>query len=104
MWHWLARWLGMLNLAGPIYGWWSGSGSVIIPLAVQISVFGAIWWWHHQCTVHHCYWPSRRLTAAGERACFKHHPHPKPTAQDIHRRHHAILRSHHPDAPEGTPP
>jgi hypothetical protein len=86
---WLAHWLGLDNVSGPPYAWWSGSGSVLIPLAVQLLIVGLLWWWHHQCTVHRCWWPARRKTAAGERACWRHHPEPRPTAGDVHAAHHA---------------
>ena len=86
---WLLGVLGVTNEASRAYAWWSGSGSVIIPLAVQLAIFGVVWWWHNQCGVHGCYWPSRQKTAAGERACWKHHPEPKRTVEDIHAAHRA---------------
>ena len=89
--HWLAHWLGLLNLAGPVYGFWSGSGSVFLPPLITLTGITALWAWHHQCQVTGCYWPARRLTAANERACWRHHPHPRRTAADIHRDHHLYL-------------
>ncbi len=91
--HWLAHLLGLDNPASPWTLWWSGSGSVIVPLFVSILIFGAGWYWHNQCEVDGCRWPARRRTAAGERACFRHHPRPKPTVQDLRARHHAALRA-----------
>lgn len=90
-WHWWLHVLGIDNVSGRPYAWWSGSGSVILPPLITLGGIAALWWWHHQCGVHHCYWPSRRLTAANERACWRHHPHPKRTAEDIRKAHHAVL-------------
>ena len=88
---WLAHWLGLDNVAGRIYAFWSGSGSVVIPPFLSALIILAAFWWHHQCTVHGCYWYARRTTAAGERACWKHHPHKKRTAGDIRAAHHAAI-------------
>jgi hypothetical protein len=87
--HWLSHWLGLDNVAGPIYAFFSGSGSVFLPPVLSVLGVAAVFWWHHQCHVHHCYRYARRLTAANERACGKHHPEPKRTVHDIHRAHHA---------------
>ena len=89
--NWLAHWLGLLNLSGPIYGFWSGSGSVFLPPLITLAGVAALWAWHHQCQVTGCYWPARRLTAANERACWRHHPHPQRTADDIRAAHHLYL-------------
>jgi hypothetical protein len=42
--------------------------------------------------VHRCYWYARRTTAAGERACFRHHPDPVRAAKDLHAAHHAAVK------------
>lgn len=86
------------------YNEWSGFLSIVIPLLVQLLAVGALWWWHHQCSVHHCYWPARRMTAANERACWLHHPAPRMSVEDIHASHFAALRHlHHPAPPGGSP-
>lgn len=92
LWHLLVHAAGCD--AGAPYGtfvpadFWAGiAGSFAVGLAVCLPA----WWWRNQCTVHHCYWPARRTTAAGERACFRHHPHPKRTVEDLHAAHHAAL-------------
>jgi hypothetical protein len=89
--HWLAVYTGSSNTPGtpPNYNFNSGFGSILIPLAVQLAVFGAAFWWHNQCHVDGCYWYARRKTAAAERACWKHHPHQRRTVEDIHAAHHA---------------
>ena len=77
---------GARDEAGGWYGWHSGfGGSAYIGLPVILGAF----WWHHQCGVHRCYWYARRTTAAGERACWKHHPGTRRTAADVHAAHHA---------------
>jgi hypothetical protein len=85
--HWLLHFLGVDNEAGRPYAWWSGSGSVIVPWVMQVAAIGLLFWWHHQCHVSGCYRYARRTTAAGERACTKHHPEGKRTAEDIRTAH-----------------
>lgn len=85
-WNWLITFLGIHNEAGPEYAFWSGFGGSIPDVLIITAIIG--WWWHHQCGVHRCFWPARRLTAAGERACFRHHPEPRRTVHDLHRAHH----------------
>jgi hypothetical protein len=83
---------GSRNEAGGWYGFHSGfGGAAYIDLPIVLAAF----WWHHQCGVHRCYWYARRTTAAGERACWKHHPHPKRTAEDVHTAHHAAMHRAH---------
>lgn len=77
-----------------VYNELSGFLSIVLPLAVQLTVFGFVYCWHHQCGVYRCYWPARRLTAAGDRACWKHHPAPRRTAGDVRRAHHAAVAAH----------
>lgn len=57
-------------------------GWLLVPLA-----------WHHQCGVGGCYRYARRTTAAGERACPKHHPHPERTVEDLHAAHRAAAKT-----------
>lgn len=89
--HWLAYHTGSLNEPGAAPGsaFWGGIGSVVIPPLLSGLVVAALFWWHHQCHAHGCYWYARRTTAAGERACWRHHPERKRTAGDIHAAHHA---------------
>jgi len=80
------------------YDFWSGvSGSFL----VGVTVWALGFYWHNQCGVHGCYWYARRTTAAGERACWKHHPHPKRTVEDLHAAHHAVMRARTPDNHHG---
>ena len=95
MWPWLLFWTGgKWPTATPTvqYNEWSGFLSVFIPPLLQLLVIGAVFWWHHQCGVSGCYWYAPRTTAAGERACWKHHPHKRRTVADVHAAHHAAAR------------
>ena len=94
--RWLAHWLGLDNVSGPIYAWWSGSGSVILPWIVQVLIIILLFWWHHQCGVDGCLRYARRTTAAGERACWVHHPVQGRTAADIHAAHHQAVQATQP--------
>ena len=85
----ILHWLGIDNVSGPAYAWWSGSGSVLLPPILNGFALALVFWWHNQCHVTGCYWYARRKTAAGERACWKHHPRQRRTAGDIHAAHHA---------------
>lgn len=68
---------------GSHYLFVSGWGSIILPPILNALAFLAVLWWHHQCHVTGCHWYARRKTAAGELACFRHHPHRTRTYQDI---------------------
>jgi hypothetical protein len=82
--------IGSRNETGGWYGLWSGfAGGVRV---FEWFVILGLIWWHHQCSVSRCYWYARRTTAAGERACWKHHPTPKRTVGEVHAAHHAARR------------
>ena len=79
--HWLAHWLGMDNLSGPVYGFWSGFGSDVGELAIVgglVSIYR-----RHNCEVHRCWRLGRHTTAAGHAVCRRHHPDDHLTVQDI---------------------
>ena len=92
LWHWLVHVTGC-DYGLPygrfgFYNFWSGiAGSFLVGMGVWLGGF----WWHNQCGVHRCYWYARRTTAAGERACWRHHPHPRRTVEDLHAAHHAAI-------------
>lgn len=96
IWHgqarrWSAVHTGSVNTPGtpPDYNFFSGFGSIILPPLLNGLAVAAVFWWHHQCHVSGCWWYARRTTAAGERACWKHHPRPRRTAADIRAAHHS---------------
>ena len=68
----LAHFLGLDNLSGPWYGWWSGAGSDIAELAIIGGLVNIAR--RHNCEVHHCWRIGRHATAGGHQVCRKHHP------------------------------
>lgn len=74
--HWLSHVLGMDNLSGPFYGWWSGAGSDIGEV-VLIGGF-AHWYRSRTCHVDHpkfCWRPGAHpVDGTPYRVCKKHHP------------------------------
>lgn len=74
-----------------IYNELSGFLGLIGPPLITLAGVTVLWWWHHQCHVHRCFWPTVRVTAAGERACWRHHPQRRRTVADIAAAHHAAL-------------
>jgi hypothetical protein len=66
--HFLMLWLGLDNVSGPQYAFWSGVGmSVFWPL---------LWWVHHNCHERRCPWPGHP-NADGVVYCKGHIRHPK---------------------------
>ena len=83
---------GCINGTPHNYPFFSGWGSDFIPAIITVCGLLAGYWWHNQCHVSGCFWvglPHR--TAAGDRACFVHHPEAKLTHLRLHERHHAVL-------------
>lgn len=93
--HWIAYATGSYNTPGTPhnYNFNSGFGSVILPPVITVAGAGVLMWWHHQCHVSGCWWYARRQTAAGDRACWRHNPGRRLTADELRRRHHLYLGS-----------
>ena len=52
--HWLAHWLGLDNASGPVYLFYSGSGSFILRGSIVVVL------WHHlNCHEPRCWRPAR---------------------------------------------
>jgi len=79
---WLAHVLGMDNLSGPYYGFWSGSGSDIGELAMVGGLVAIVR--KHNCHVDKC-WRVGRHPVAGTAyvVCRKHHPDGAPSHADV---------------------
>jgi hypothetical protein len=77
--------------SGLVYLELSGFLSLLIPPLLTLAGIGLLWGWRNQCRVHRCYWPARRTTAAGDRVCWKHHPHPHKTFEQVCADHHLYL-------------
>jgi hypothetical protein len=90
---WQQRFFGFCNGCGngSHYLFFSGWGGIFLPPLITLAGIAALWGWHSQCHVSGCYWPTRRVTAANEKACWRHYPHPRRTAADIRRDHHLYL-------------
>jgi len=79
--HWLSHFLGMDDLSGPFYGWWSGAGSDLSELGILATLIAHVR--HINCEVHGCWHLGRHMTNAGHTVCRRHHPDGAPTASDV---------------------
>jgi hypothetical protein len=68
--HLIEHWLGMDNLSGPVYGFWSGFGSDVSEVALIGAVFGIFR--RHNCHERHC-WRIGRHVVDGTPWCDRHH-------------------------------
>lgn len=89
--HWLLHILGVDDVSGPYYGWWSGAGSDLGEYAILGGIIAAAR--KHNCHVHRC-WRLGRHAVDGTPfiTCRKHHPvikGQKYTAQAIRFEHRA---------------
>jgi hypothetical protein len=85
-WQWLAHVLGLDNLSGPFYGFWSGVGSDLGELTI-IGAAASIYW-RHTCHVKRCYRIGRHpVQGTPHVVCRKHHPTGEPTHEEILRQH-----------------
>lgn len=87
--NWLLHVLGVDNVAGRAYAWWSGAGSDIGEIALIGAVLGLFR--RHNCEVKWCPRLGRHLTAAGHRLCRRHHPDDHLTAEAAAAAHRAAL-------------
>jgi hypothetical protein len=83
--------LGLDNLSGGFYGWWSGAGSDITELLSVSAGIGLIW--HHvNCHEPGCYRVGRYHAAGGQwKVCGRHLPGGPPKAGQIALDHHHHL-------------
>lgn len=81
--------LGVDDLSGRWYGFWSGFGSDIGELAIVGALAGMVR--QHNCEVHRCWRLGRHVTAAGQRVCRRHHPDGHLTAEGVRKAHHLYL-------------
>jgi hypothetical protein len=82
-WHFLLHILGVDNVSGEWYGFWSGIGG-------DLSIFGAVFvvLRKHNCHYRWCWRIGRFKTSDGTYVlCRKHHPDDSPTSEDILRAH-----------------
>lgn len=81
--HWLSHWLGLDNLSGAIYGFWSGFGSDIGEFAIIGLLYQLVR--RHNCHVKRCIRIGRHKSGAHV-VCARHAPNGAPTAADLYRR------------------
>ena len=88
MWFTVAHFFGARNNDGNSAGYlfWSGVGSDLAYLGAAYAFLRG-----RNCEVHGCWRIGRHTTAAGQRACRKHNPEGRVTAQSMRERHHLYI-------------
>lgn len=75
---WFAHILGLDNLSGPWYGFWSGVGGDLSLFTVAYALVR-----RHNCHVQRCWRIGRHPVDGGYLVCARHHPFGPPTHQDV---------------------
>lgn len=80
--HW--AWLGVDNISGPWYAFWSGIGADIPILfaGLGLVVNAYVLLRRHNCAVHGC-WRICHHVVAGHAVCRRHYPIAAPSVEDI---------------------
>lgn len=86
---WLLHILGVDDVSGRWYGWWSGAGSDIGEVAIIGGLASMVR--QHNCEVRRCPRLGRHRTAAGHRVCRKHHPDDHLTADQVREQHETAM-------------
>jgi hypothetical protein len=68
----LLHYLGIDDVSGPWYAFWSGFGSDLGELAIVGGMLTLVR--RHNCEVHKCWRIGRHQTPAAHRVCRRHHP------------------------------
>jgi hypothetical protein len=90
---WILHVLGVDNLSGPWYGFWSGIGSDITEFAIVGGIFSL--YWKHTCHVQRCWRLGRHpVENTGYVVCRRHHPNGAPTHEDVLAASRPIRRDH----------
>lgn len=80
--RWLLHVLGVDNVSGPAYAWWSGAGSDVGELTMLAGL--AAFLRHRNCHVHRCWRLGRHpVGGTGHVVCRRHHPTGAPQAHEI---------------------
>ena len=80
--HWIAEHMGLDNLSGTYYGFWSGIGSDLGEVTLLAAVVGL--WRAHACHVNHCWRIGhRKVPGTDHIACRRHHPTDAPTHAEM---------------------
>jgi hypothetical protein len=83
-WHSVLVFFGVLDEAGPGYGFWSGFGSIIVQPSIVVGI--VLYLRHRNCHVKGCYRIGRlKHTQDGQEylLCKRHHPRPPLTAASV---------------------
>jgi uncharacterized protein YxeA len=64
--------LGIDDVSGPFYAFYSGIGGIIIPPIMTVGGFAVVQWWHHRC--HYPCWRIGRHPHQHFNYCKHHHP------------------------------
>jgi hypothetical protein len=94
--NWLLHVLGVDDVSGRWYGWWSGAGSDLGELAIVGGLVAV--YRKHTCEVHRCWRLGRHTTAAGHVVCRKHHPDDPLTPEAVIKAHQAAQNPYPPQA------
>lgn len=89
--HWLFHILGLDNLGGPWYGFWSGFGSDLS----EVVLIGALYqlFRKHNCHVKGCWRVGRHpVDGTDHIVCRRHHPDDDPTHADVLQNHYDAKR------------
>jgi hypothetical protein len=90
-WHWLLGVLGVTNVSGKWYGFWSGFGSDISEFAIIAGLAGLLR--RHNCHIRGCPRIGRHpVEGTPYVVCARHSPHGAPTHEDVLDAHHAAKR------------
>lgn len=82
MMNWLSHILGMDNLSGQWYGFWSGFGSDVGELAIVGALYTQVR--RHNCHVRKCWRVGRhKVYGTDFVVCRMHHPDGDPTPHDV---------------------
>ena len=80
MFQWLFHTMGLDNIDGAWYAFWSGIGSDIQEVALLGGVAALLRHWN--CHVHGC-WRHGRFQVGDFRVCMLHHPEDRITAEHV---------------------
>jgi hypothetical protein len=88
--HGLAHALGLDNLSGPFYGYWSGSGGTLEAYARDIILISLLWY-HANCHARGCWrWGRYQVEGTPYKVCAHCHMHVPSrgaTREEIHQAH-----------------
>lgn len=80
--HWLSHVLGLDDVSGAWYAFWSGFGADLGEVAILTGLYSV--YHRHRCHVHRCWRLARRhVEGTTLVTCQRHHPKDAPTAEVV---------------------